>query len=72
MSGMFNSAGYNATTWDSIGILKIYASESINGMFYGCRHAKATLNLYTNSSNYSNALSGAAVSEDDVLMKIKG
>jgi len=56
---MFTNAGYNATTWNSIGTLKVYAFN-IRGIFYDCRNAKATLNIYNNTSTYLNAFNNAA------------
>ena len=59
MTQMFNLAGGNSTTWNSIGTLKIYANN-IESMFDGCKGAKATLNMYSNPTNYSYALAYAS------------
>lgn len=63
MTFMFAYAGYSATTWNSIGTLKVYATN-ISSMFEDCYMAKATLNIYSNpasgSSGYNSAFSGAA------------
>ena len=59
MSYMFLSAGYSSTTFNSIGTLKVYANN-IAGMFNGSTTAKATLNIYSNPTNYSNAFTVAA------------
>ena len=59
MKYMFNGAGYNATTWNSFGTLKIYATD-ISLLFYNCRKANATLNIYSNPTTYRSAFSIAA------------
>ena len=59
MTQMFNLAGGDSTTWNSIGTLKIYANN-IESMFDGCKGAKATLNMYSNPTNYSYALAYAS------------
>ena len=59
MSNMFQQAGYYSTTWNSIGTLKVYATN-IKEMFSGVRSAKATLNIYSNPTSYSDAFQGAS------------
>ena len=54
MSNMFSDAGYNATTWNSIGTLKVYATD-ISNIFNSCRKAKATINIYSNPTSYTDA-----------------
>jgi len=51
MGHMFFGAGRKAKTWNSIGTLKIYASE-IDGMFFGCYNAKATLEIHNKPTKY--------------------
>ena len=62
MNNMFSYAGYNATTWNSIGTLKVYETN-ITSMFYNCKNAKATLNIYNDPSSsyyYASAFRDAA------------
>ena len=54
MSNMFSYAGRNVTTWNSIGTLKVYATN-ISNMFYSSGKAKATLIIYSNPTTYANA-----------------
>ncbi len=60
MSSMFYMAGATATTWNSVGTLKVYA-RTIDSIFLNCVNAKATLNIYSNPTSYSNAFSSAAM-----------
>ena len=62
MRNMFNEAGKNATTWNGIGALKVYASN-ITSMFDSSPNAKATLNIYSNPSNYTDAFKDASTVE---------
>ena len=59
MSQMFMYTGQNATTWNSIGTLKVYASN-ISQLFYESHPAKATIAIYNNPTNYSNAFTNAS------------
>ena len=59
MSSMFYCAGYSATTWNNIGTLKVYATN-ISSIFNTCKNAKATLNIYSNPTTYTNAFTYAA------------
>ena len=58
MYQMFYQAGYNATTWNSIGTLKVYATY-IYKIFYNTKNAKATLNIYSNPSSGTSGYDGA-------------
>ncbi len=60
MRRMFASAGYNATTWNDIGTIKVYVERYISYMFYGCKNAKATLNIYSNPGDIPGVFEGAA------------
>ena len=66
MTTMFNLAGYYATTWNSIGTLKVYASR-INNIFYYCSKAKATLKIYNNPTSYTNAFSYAVTASGSLI-----
>ena len=70
MLNMFCGAGSNATTWNSIGTLKIYATD-IQYMFYNCAKAKATINLYSNpqsgSSGYQGTFGAAATASGALI-----
>ena len=59
MSRMFFYAGYDASTWNSIGTLKVYATD-ISNIFSSCRKAKATINIYSNPTSYTNAFNYAS------------
>ncbi len=63
MLWMFKEAGVNATTWNNIGTFKTYA-DNISGIFYYCKKANLTLNIYTNSSDYSSAFGNASQASD--------
>ena len=63
---MFSYAGRNVTTWNSIGALKVYATN-IYRMFYDCPMAKATLNIYSNPTNYSGAFYNAATNSSALI-----
>ena len=56
---MFTEAGQNATTWNSIGTLKVYA-DNILDMFYNSPNANAILNIYSNPTSYVNAFYDAS------------
>jgi hypothetical protein len=60
MERMFAYAGYRADTWNSIGTFKVYGTSIIGSMFYDCREANLTLNLYGNPSGYSSTFYNAA------------
>jgi hypothetical protein len=66
MDNMFLEAGKNATTWNSIGTLKVYTTN-ITSIFYGCKNAKATLNIYSNPTYYANAFSAAATKTGSLI-----
>ena len=59
MNGMFTYAGQNSTTWNSIGTLKVYATN-ISAMFSNCPNAKGTLSIFSNPTTYSSAFYNAA------------
>ena len=59
MYQMFPEAGRHADTWNSIGTLKIYANN-IHRLFSLDQNAKATLNIYSNPTNYEWAFNYAA------------
>ena len=59
MRNMFADAGYAATTWNSIGTLKVYATN-IEEIFFNSPKAKATLNIYSNPTDYTYAFATAA------------
>ena len=59
MGSMFYRAGKDSTTWNSIGVLKTYATKIFN-MFYNCEKAQATLNIYSNPNDYTDAFGNAA------------
>ena len=62
MGYMFDSAGEDSTTWNSIGTLKIYATN-IQNMFYDCTSANAALNIYSTPTTYTNTFYNAATSQ---------
>ena len=69
MRNMFQTAGQNSTTWNSIGNLKVYANN-ISMMFYNCPKAKATLSIYSNpssTSQYDRVFSGAATASGSLI-----
>ena len=55
MYQMFPEAGRQADTWNSIGTLKIY-TNNIHRLFCLDQNAKATLNIYSNPTDYELAL----------------
>ena len=59
MKSMFVQAGRNATTWNDIGTLKVYVDD-ISSMFSYSPNARATLNIYSNPSTYTDAFSNAS------------
>ena len=56
---MFNSAGYNASTWTDIGTIKVYATN-IEGIFAYSNPIKANVNIYINPTTYNKAFVNAA------------
>ena len=70
MSYMFSYAGESATTWSSIGTLKVYATN-IYRMFSHSSKAKATLNIYSNpasgNSGYNQAFQYAATASGALI-----
>ena len=66
MTSMFSGAGYSATTWNSIGTLKVYATN-ISQMFRYCHKARAILNIYSNPTNYSGAFYNAATNSNALI-----
>ena len=66
MSRMFYGTGYSATTWNSIGTLKVYASN-IYGMFENNLMAKATLNIYSDPTDYSKTFNDAATGSNALI-----
>ena len=66
MYRMFYYAGYSATTLNSIGTLKVYATN-IYQMFYYSRYMKATLNIYSNPSTYTGVFNTAANQTDALI-----
>ena len=62
MTSMFEGAGYNATTWNNIGILKTYATN-ISRIFNNIYPAKATLNIYSDPTTYTNAFTNTSTKE---------
>ena len=59
MNSMFNGAGRSSINWNNIGTLKVYTTN-IYSLFKDSNYAKATLNIYSNPSNYSYAFSNAS------------
>ncbi len=59
MSSMFAEAGKDATTWNSIGTLKVYATD-IFRIMSTLKNAKATINIYSNPTEYTFAFNYAA------------
>lgn len=70
MNYMFGYAGILSSTWESIGTLKVYATN-IFSIFYGCRKAKATLNIFSNplsgNTGYDNAFHDSATSTGSLI-----
>ena len=56
---MFLGAGYNATSWESIGNLKLH-TNGMYRLFMDTPHANATISLYNNVTLYNNVFTGAA------------
>ena len=59
MHQMFAEAGKDATTWNSIGTLKVYATDLFRFMAI-LQNAKATINIYSNPTEYTFAFSYVA------------
>ena len=59
MEFMISNTGRYATTWNDMGTIKVY-SGSMRTIFYDTPRAKATVNIYSNPSNYDSAFMGAA------------
>jgi hypothetical protein len=67
MYGMFNNSGKNATTWENIGTLKIYANK-ISGLFQSCPGAKATINIYAKPSESYGVFTDSATNNDSQIV----
>ena len=59
MSYMFSNAGGSNTTWNDIGTLKIYATNT-SYLFNNSVNAKATINIYSNPTTYTRTFGNAA------------
>ena len=66
MQRMFGEAGKYATTWNSIGTFKVYASN-ILGFMVSVSNAKATINIYSNPSDYGGAFSSTATQSGSLV-----
>ncbi len=62
MDSMFCYAGQRATTWNSIGTLKVYATN-ISNLMSICENAHATINIYSNPTNFGNAFGGSTATK---------